>query len=289
MAIAFITGTSTGIGLATAVALGRAGHNVYAAMRDPQRSPELRTIVKQETLPIVILPIDVDDDGSVKGAIDQILSERGKIDVLVNNAGITRIGSIEELPLREFRQTVETNFFGALRCIQAVLPHMRKQRSGCIINNTSLSGRIAISPQGPYAASKFALEAVSEVLAQEVKTFNIRVAIVEPGIIKTPIFDKLRNRPNDTPYPQERRIRALYAASLAHAAPASAVGEQIRQIVESDSWQLRYPVGPDAGPFLAWRNAMADEEWIDFGAMQEDEAWCARIEQDFGLDTRPYF
>jgi NAD(P)-dependent dehydrogenase (short-subunit alcohol dehydrogenase family) len=288
MAIALITGTSTGIGLATAVALGRAGHNVYAAMRNPKRTSELRTIAKQEVLPIVILPLDVDDDDSVRGAVDRVLAERGRIDVLVNNAGIARLGSIEELPLTEFRKTLETNLFGALRCIQAVLPHMRKQRRGCIINNTSLSGRIAISPQGPYAASKFALEAVSEVLAQEVRAFNIRIAIIEPGIVKTPIFDKLGERPNNTHYPQERRIRALYTASLAHAVSASVVGEQIRQIVEDDSWQLRYPVGPDAGPFLAWRNAMADEEWVDFGAMQEDEAWCARIEQDFGLDIRPY-
>ena len=111
MAIALITGTSTGIGLATAVALGRAGHHVYATMRNPHRAPELQTIATQEALPIVILPLDVDDDRSVQGAVAHVLAERGRIDVLVNNAGITPLGPIEERPLTEFRQTMETNFF----------------------------------------------------------------------------------------------------------------------------------------------------------------------------------
>lgn len=288
MAIALITGTSTGIGLATTVVLGRAGHNVYATMRSPHRAPELRTIATKEDLPITIYPLDVDDDGSVRATVKQVLAERGRIDVLVNNAGIGTGGPIEELPLEAFRQTMETNFFGALRCIQAVLPHMREQRSGCIINVTSVAGRIAAAPQGSYTASKFALEAASEVLAQEVKAFNIRVAIVEPGIIQTPIFDKLRKIPTDTRYPQERRLYALFAASLAHPVSPAVVGEQIREIVESRSWQLRYPVGPDAAPFLTWRAGMSDEEWIDFGAIQDDEAWCTRVEQDFGLDVRPY-
>jgi len=288
MAIALITGTSTGIGLATALALGRAGHRVYATMRNPQRAPELVSIATKEALPIVVVPLDVDDDGSVQRVVAQVHSERRRIDVLVNNAGITPLGSIEERPLGEFRQTMETNFFGAVRCIQAVLPQMREQRSGCIVNVSSVAGRIAQAAQGAYAASKFALEAMSEVLAQEVKAFNIRVAIVEPCIIQTAIFDKVRAIPVERRYPQERRLTALFAASLAHPVSATVVGEAIRQIVESDSWQLRYPIGPDATSFLAWRAGMSDEAWVAFGAMQDDDAWCARIAQDFGLDVRPY-
>jgi NAD(P)-dependent dehydrogenase (short-subunit alcohol dehydrogenase family) len=288
MAIALITGTSTGIGLATALALGRAGYRVYATMRNPQRAPELVSIATKEALPIVVVPLDVDDDGSVQRAVTQVQAERGRIDVLVNNAGITPLGSIEERPLPEFRQTMETNFFGAVRCIQAVLPQMREQRSGCIVNISSVAGRVAQAAQGAYAASKFALEAMSEVLAQEVKAFNIRVAIVEPCIIQTAIFDKVRAIPVERRYPQERRLKALFAASLAHPVSATVVGEAIRQIVESDSWQLRYPIGPDATSFLARRAGMSDEAWVAFGAMQDDEAWCARIAQDFGLDVRPY-
>ena len=138
-----------------------------------------------------------------------------------------------------------------------------------------------------YTASKFALEALSEVLAQEVKAFNIRVAIVELGVIQTPILDKMREEPTATRYPHERRLQALFAAALKQLVSPAVVGEQIRRIIESESWQLRYPVGPDAEPFLAWRARMSDEEWVDHHAIREDEAWYQHIERDFGLDARP--
>ena len=115
----------------------------------------------------------------------------GRIDVLVNNAGVAVHGSVEELPLSEFRRVMETNFFGALRCIQAVVPGMRERRHGCIVNVTSVAGRFSAAPQAPYSSSKWALEAASEALAQEVKPFGVRVAIVEPGVIATPIFGKI--------------------------------------------------------------------------------------------------
>ncbi len=181
MATVLITGSSTGLGLATAVALARAGHDVYATMRNPERSPELQTIARKESLPISILRLDVDRDESVVQAVRQVLAERGHVDVLVNNAGILAFGAVEDLPLDVFRQAMETNYFGALRCIQAVLPSMRERRSGCIVNVTSIGGRITMGAHGCYTATKFALEALSEALAQEVKAFNIRVAIVEPG------------------------------------------------------------------------------------------------------------
>ena len=126
--------------------------------------------------------MDVDSDESVKEAINLIQNEHGPIDVLVNNAGIECHGSIEELDFSDFRAVMETNYFGPIRCIQAVLPQMRTRKNGCIINVTSVAGRISCSPLGSYSASKFALEALSESLAQEVKTFNIRVAVVQPGI-----------------------------------------------------------------------------------------------------------
>jgi NAD(P)-dependent dehydrogenase (short-subunit alcohol dehydrogenase family) len=223
------------------------------------------------------------DEIAATEAVNQVLNKHGRIDVLVNNAGVGETGSIEELPLDEFRRAMETNFFGTLRCIKAVLPGMREQRSGLIVNVTSLAGRMVIGGFSTYTALKFALEAISETLAQEVKAFNIRVAIVEPGVIKTPIFDKMRAIPDITRYPQERRLQALFAAALAHATSPMVVGEQIRQIVESDSWQLRYPVGPDAVPFLEWRAGMTDEAWVDFGATQSDEDWYRQIEQEFGL------
>src|SRR3989449_1363477 len=182
MAFVLITGTSSGIGMATALAFGRAGHKVAATMRNPQRAPELARITAQEKLPITISAMDVDSDASVKEGIGRIVKEGGPVDVLVNNAGVERSGSVEELPLAEFRAVMETNYFGAIRCIQAVTPQMRQRRSGCIINVSSVAGRITCSPLSSYTASKWALEALSEALAGELKTFNVRVAIVEPGI-----------------------------------------------------------------------------------------------------------
>jgi NAD(P)-dependent dehydrogenase (short-subunit alcohol dehydrogenase family) len=288
MATVLITGSSTGIGLATAVALARARHDVYATMRNPDRSPELQTIAHQESLPITILRLDVDNDDSVMQAVQQVLAERGHIDALVNNAGIGTFGAVEDLPLDVFRRTMETNYFGALRCIQAVLPSMRERRSGCIINVTSIGGRLTIGAHGSYTATKFALEALSEALAQEVKAFNIRVAIVEPGIMQTAIFDKLPEDPPASRYPHEGRLRALHAASLRSPVSPFVAGEAIRQIVESDSGQLRYPVGPDAVPFLEWRAAMTDEAWVNWNTPPNDDAWYAQLERDFGLDARPF-
>jgi len=179
-----ITGTSRGIGLATALELARAGHEVVATMRKPAGSPELGERAAKEKLPIRIETMDVDSDESVKRTFGKIFAQ-GPVDVLVNNAGIERTGAIEETPVADFRTCMETNYFGAIRCIQAVMRPMRERGSGAIINVTSVAGRIAVSPMGPYTASKFALEALSETLAQELKAFGVRVAIVEPGIIDT--------------------------------------------------------------------------------------------------------
>jgi NAD(P)-dependent dehydrogenase (short-subunit alcohol dehydrogenase family) len=163
---------------------------------------------------------------------------------------------------------------------------MRKRRNGCIINVSSVAGRFSCSPFAPYSASKFALEALSEALAQEVKAFNIRVAIVEPGIIDTPMARGVEVAPGESQYPQNRRFSRMFEAALASPVPPSLVAEKIREIIESGTWQLRHPVGPDAEPFLAWRFAMTDDEWINWGAL-DDEAWYDRVQKDFGLDARP--
>src|SRR4051812_48924100 len=186
-------------------------------MRNPAGGGgEIRAITQSENLPITVLPMDVDDDASVRDGVDQALAQDGRIDVLVNNAGIAVHGSVEELPLSEFRRSMETNFFGALRCIQAVVPGMRERRQGCIVNVTSVAGRISSAPQAPYASSKWALEAASEALAQEVKPFGVRVAIVEPGVIATPIFGKVAPETGSSAYPHSRRMAALFAAALKH-------------------------------------------------------------------------
>src|SRR5260370_1510411 len=214
MANIVITGASRGIGLATALELSRAGHQVVATMRNPAGSPELGEQAAKEKLQIRIATMDVDYDENVKQVFGRILA-KGPVDVLVNNAGMERTGAIEETPLADFRTCMETNYFGAIRCMQAVIPQMRERGSGAIINVTSVAGKISMSPMGPYSASKFALEAVSEALAQELRAFGVRVAIVDPGIIDTRLARNLEGMRDSKVYPQVRRCAALFEETIA--------------------------------------------------------------------------
>jgi len=282
MANVLITGASSGIGFATALELGRAGHTVFATMRNPARAPQLAELAERERLPMQIHTLDVDSDESVRVCFAGI---REPIDALVNNAGVECHGAIEELPMEAFLVTMNTNYFGAVRCMKAILPRMREAGRGCIINVSSVAGRIANSPLGPYCASKFALEAISEALAGEVKPFNIRVAIVEPGIQDTKMARAIEN-PLQSAYPQTFRFAGLFRAALANPVPPETTAAVIRYIVESGTWQLRHPSGPDAAAFVGWRAAMTDEQWVDWNA-QGDEAWYDQVQRDFGLNARP--
>src|SRR6516162_5395293 len=165
MAIALVTGTSSGIGLATAVTLARAGHKVIATVRNLGAASEIQKIVEAEGLPVTVASLDVDDDNSVNDAVAKALAENGRIDLLVNNAGVPGgARPVEEVPIADFRQIMGTNSSGALRCTNAVIPSMREHRHGCIVNVTSVAGQVASAAMGPYCASKWALEALSECL-----------------------------------------------------------------------------------------------------------------------------
>jgi NAD(P)-dependent dehydrogenase (short-subunit alcohol dehydrogenase family) len=276
MASVLITGTSKGIGLETALAFGRAGHRVHATMRNPSQSPELAETAAREKLPIQVSVMDVDSDQSVSDGIAAILKADGPIDVLVNNAGVEAVGSVEEVPLAAFRSIMETNYFGTLRTIQALLPQMRQRRDGCIINVSSVAGRLTAPPLTPYCASKWALEALTEGLAGEMKTFNVRVAIVEPGIIDTAMARRIEDPATKSVYGQTARFSAMFAGSLKNPVPPSLVADKILEIVESGTWQLRHAAGPDAIPFLQWRNGMTDEEWVEMNA-GDDATFFARL------------
>ena len=286
MASVLITGTSRGIGIETALAFARAGHTVHATMRNPEASPQLAEIAAREKLPIHIATLDVDSDSSVVSAINAILEAYGPIDVLVNNAGIESAGSVEEVPFADFRACMETNFFGTLRCIQALVPSMRQRGSGCIVNVTSIAGRLASAPLTPYMASKWAAEALSEGLAGEVKPFNIRVAIVEPGIIDTAMARRLGENEKQSAYPHLARFAQMFQNSLKNPVPPTLVAEKILEIAESGTWQLRHPVGPDAAPFLVWRSSMSDEEWIDLNA-SDNEDFFASLALAFAPKAQP--
>jgi NAD(P)-dependent dehydrogenase (short-subunit alcohol dehydrogenase family) len=266
-----ITGTSKGIGYETALVFARAGYRVHATMRKPGALPELAEKAKKEDLPILVTAMDVDSDDSVRDEMASIQSQHGPIDILVNNAGVERMGSIEEQSIEDFRATMETNYFGPLRCIKAVVTQMRQRQTGTIINISSVAGSFSYPPATAYCASKWALEALSEGLACEMKTFGVRVLLVKPGIIDTSMAQRIsRTAPSN--YPHCGRLRKMFTATLTDApVPPSLVAEKILEIERSGTWQLRHPVGPDAVPLIAWREGMTDEQWVDLHSADDEE------------------
>lgn len=189
--VAVVTGSSTGIGFETSLMLARNGYFTYATVRDLQKSKEIERIVQQENLPIRIDEMDVDNDNSVKTTIDKIISERDRIHIPVNNAGYGLFGALEDLPMEEIKRQYETNVFGVIRVSQNVLPIMRSQRDGIIINISSLSGLTGIPSQSVYVSTKFALEGLSESLSFEVETYGIKIILIEPGVINTGFVEDL--------------------------------------------------------------------------------------------------
>src|SRR5262249_22965898 len=183
--IAVVTGTSTGIGFATALRLARQGYRVFAGMRNLAKADPLRAAAAR--LPVEIVELDVTSPASV-GRTFETIAAHGPVDVLVNNAGIGGATPLELTPEDEHRRMFETNYFGAIRCIQAVLPAMRERRHGAIVNVTSIAGLVATPNQIAYSASKWALECAGEALAHEVRRFGVRVMNVTPGLVMTSIF-----------------------------------------------------------------------------------------------------
>ena len=279
-----ITGTNKGIGFEAVLAFARAGYKVFATMRNLEAAATLKKHIADESLSVIIYKMDVDSEASVKNCIDTIIKEHGTIDILINNAGIERHGSIEELPMADFKAIMETNYFGVIRCIQAVLSQMRENKNGCIINVGSVSGKIACTPLSAYCASKYALEALTESLAQEVKPFNIRVSLIQPGIIDTKMAHDI-SVDSFSKYPQVLRFGAMFEESLKQPTHPSLVTDTMLEIANADTWQLKHPVGPSALPFLGWRASMTDEEWIDWNA-QTDEKWYNAVQTTFGMNVR---
>ena len=283
MQVALVTGSSTGIGLETALHLAEHGYRVFASARSPAASEGLQAATEK----LETVTLDVDNDESVTQAVNETLERAGRIDVLVNNAGIGGGGPIEATPLEQARQTFETNYFGAIRMIRAVVPGMRERGSGSIVNVTSVAGRIVLAAHSHYAASKFALEAASESLAQELAPYGVRVAVIEPGVVLTPIFDKGGGKELDPAMPSAaavRRFRTLMAAQLRNPTLPLACARTIRHAIEDPEPKLRYPVGRDAELFLAGRAGLSDEEWVAASAIEDDEELFDRMRDVFGAD-----
>ncbi len=281
MSRVLITGCSRGIGYDTALLLARSGHEVLATLRNPTAC-DLAKIAAEEKLRLEVLALDVDDDASVAAVFDE---HGDSIDALVNNAGIFSIDAVEDEGIERYQRVMQTNFFGAVRCTKRVLPAMRKRGSGCIVNVTSIAGRVAFFAQSAYAASKFALEAFSEALAQEVAGHGIRVALVEPGIIDTAMATTLLPQyAANTIYPHGRRVQAFFRNPAKPEAPVDLVSRKIREVIEGDGSRLRFLVGPDSLPLLGWRLSNSDEEWIRIGSLERNADFNARVLSDMGVD-----
>jgi NAD(P)-dependent dehydrogenase (short-subunit alcohol dehydrogenase family) len=284
MEIAVVTGTSTGIGLATSLTLARHGYRVFAGMRNLGKAETLRSAAAAERLPIEVVELDVTATESVRRAFATV---GGSVDVLVNNAGIGGASPLELTPEDEHRRMFETNYFGAIRCIQAVLPAMRERRRGTIVNVTSIAGRVATPNQIAYSASKWALECAGEALAHEVRRFGIRVVNVEPGVVMTSIFENsaaATRYDKTSPYqPIMRRNGKLFAAGFKDPAQPEEVAEAILGAVRSDDYRLRVPVGKDAVGLARGRPAIDDETWVAMGDDLPDQEYNDRFFKYFGI------
>jgi NAD(P)-dependent dehydrogenase (short-subunit alcohol dehydrogenase family) len=190
--IAVVTGSSTGIGFETSLLLARNGFYTYATMRETHKSDNIEIIAKNENLPLKVLSMDVDNTDSVRNAIQRIFDEKEKVDILVNNAGYGLFGALEDMSIDEIKRQFETNLFGAIRTIKEVLPSMRKQNNGIIINVTSIAGVVGIPAECAYVSSKFALEGLSESISYELQPFGIKVILVEPGVINTNFIPNIK-------------------------------------------------------------------------------------------------
>ena len=285
--VAVVTGSSSGIGFETSLLLARKGFYTYATMRNLNKSQKINDVVEKENLPLKILQLDVTDDKSVKDAIRQITDESSRIDVLVNNAGYGVMGAVEDLSIDEFKSQFETNFFGVIRVTKEVIPIMRNQGNGNIINVSSIGGKIGLPLNSAYISSKFAIEGLSESIRYELEQFGIDVILIEPGVVKTNFFENadvvVNNNDNNTsttnnitsPYSQlTQKLFEGFEPMLnsSSSSVSSDVAEVIYQAIESNNRDVRYPVGKDAVSIIKTRQNLSDKElenWIKESIFQQ--------------------
>lgn len=266
--VALITGSSSGFGLLTAVRLAGIGYQVAATMRNTARAGELIALAREKGVAdrVHLFPLDVTDSESIQQAAAEVLGRFGQIDVLVNNAGFALGGYVEELTLTDWREQMETNFFGLVAMTREVLPHMRRRGSGSIINVSSVSGLVGFPGYGPYAASKFAVEGYSESLRHEMAPYGVKVVIVEPGAFRTAIWNKGLGRirmAQDSPYRDRLNAVLSYSRQAAKTAPdPQQVADLIARIVSKRSPRLRYAVGQGAG-LMCWAKAILPWKWLE--------------------------
>ncbi len=287
MAVIVVTGANSGIGRATAVHLAAAGHTVHGAMRDLGKGDKLQDEAAAAGAEVTPLQLDVSDDDSVRAGIASVLDAEGRIDVLVNNAGLGFNAVVEEIDIAAAKEVFDVNYWGVVRCTQAVLPGMREQGSGTIVNISSVAGRLAAIAQSVYASSKWALECLSENMAQELAPFGIRVKVVEPGVTRTALLAKHQELHLDSPYADAyRRMFTMYMAGIQANVRPSEVAAVIQASIEDDSARLRYVCAWGGEELADGRAGVSDDQWLELGTASDDDEYFDRFEQAFGLDIR---
>lgn len=266
--VAVITGSSSGIGLETALMLARNGFTTYATMRTPEKDVMIRNAGEKENLPIKVIQLDVTDINSVRNAIDRINSEAGRIDTLVNNAGYALVGAFEDLSMEEIKSQYETNLFGVIRVTQSVLPTMRKQRSGRILNLSSGAGIFGYPGGSAYVSTKFAIEGLSESIAYELEPFGIKVILIEPGFIQTNFANAMtiarKAQDQSSPYTQMmQKVVASTNELTKSASPAELVANAILDAATNPNPRLRYLVGNDVETWAAGKKSMDEKEFFN--------------------------
>lgn len=272
--VAVVTGSSSGIGFEIALMLARNGFQTYATMRNLAKSENIKSIASKENLPIYIEQLDVADNKSVTNAIQAIVSKANGIDVLVNNAGYALTGAFEDLAIEEIKAQYETNLFGLIRTTQTVLPIMRKQKSGAIVNISSGAGRFGYPGGSAYVSTKFAVEGLSESMAYELEPFGIKVILIEPGVIKTNIANGMviaeKSQNPNSPYSEiMRKMSTSFEHMLENASSPDVVAKVVLKAVTSENPSLRYLAGKDV------------EMWIDAKRNMSDDQFYKMIKQSF--------
>jgi short-subunit dehydrogenase len=266
--VAIVTGSSSGVGYATSLLLARNRFHTYATMRNIEKSADIQEIANKERLPLQVMQLDVNNDASIRNSIEKVGSENERIDVLVNNAGYGLVGAFEDLSVEEIKSQFETNFFGVIRLTQQVLPIMRKQKSGTIVNVSSGAGRIGFPGMSAYVSSKFALEGLSESMSYELEPFGIKVVIIEPGVIRTNfkknsvMSKKSLDNSSISPYSTIiQKIDSSISSIIEHATPAEEVAKAILHAITSNNPELRYLVGNDIIMMAETKKSMSDEDF----------------------------
>jgi NAD(P)-dependent dehydrogenase (short-subunit alcohol dehydrogenase family) len=262
--VALVTGSSSGIGLESVLALARDGYHTFASMRNTSKAGELENAAKKENLPIEIIELDVDKEESIVSAIKKIIEDAGRLDVLVNNAGYGQFGCTEDVSVEDFRKQFETNFFSIVRIVQEVAPIMRNQNSGIIVNISSVAGRMGLPGSPAYISSKFALEGFGECLRYELGQFGIKTTLIEPGVIKTNFFEsmKIPDSKTDPKYKQlTDHIHSGLKMMVELGTPPSQVADVIIKAIHDDEMLPRYIVGTDAAMFMEAKKTKTDIEF----------------------------